>query len=372
MSVSRKEHYEVAILGGGPAGLTTALWLRRMGLVPIVLEGTRKTPHRYAESLPPECNPLLSSLGLWPDFRASGHLPSLGTCFAWGSSEVSFNDHLFHPQTCGWHLNRKRFDEMLTREATSQGVEIVSESRGLSIRHSRNGYQVRGTRAGVAFTVQARFLLDATGRSSVFARRMGRGLERLDSLVAVGGTFPTSELRESIGYTSVEARPEGWWYSAPLPGDKISVTLMTDADGVSQLGLSQPPTWFALCKRTHQIARRLEKIQPGWIPTVHPASVQRNEFCGDDWLTLGDSSFTCDPLSGQGLFKAMRGAEPAARAVAARLGGQANALQEYREQLEIAWQRHVTHRRELYQRERRWPHSPFWSRRHHPKTLPEA
>ena len=117
--------YDVAILGGGPAGCATALALRQQGISRIlVVESGFYQNIRVGESIPPDTRVLLEKLGIWSDFLKEEHEPCLGSCSSWGHDRLGYNDFLFNPHGNGWHLDRRRFDALLARKAEETGVTL--------------------------------------------------------------------------------------------------------------------------------------------------------------------------------------------------------------------------------------------------------
>src|SRR5688572_11234517 len=107
------ERFDVAIIGGGPAGTSSAIALARTGRSVAVLERSGYEEARIGETLPPEARVPLVRLGVWDRFLEQGHARSPGTASAWGREELEENDFIFNPFGNGWHLDRRRFDAML-------------------------------------------------------------------------------------------------------------------------------------------------------------------------------------------------------------------------------------------------------------------
>src|SRR5215207_9256946 len=111
--------HDVVILGGGPAGAAPSL------SVALVEQSSYDAP-RVGETLPPTVQSVLEQLGVWETFVGQGHVAAYGTCSAWGSDELFDNEFIYHPAGRGWHLDRRRFDRMLAREAAESGVTNYS------------------------------------------------------------------------------------------------------------------------------------------------------------------------------------------------------------------------------------------------------
>ncbi len=123
--------YDVAVLGGGPAGAATALELARRGRSVVLLEATRFDGPRVGETLPPEANPLLRRLGVWDAFLASGPLESPGIVSVWGSPRPSETDFIANRHGPGWHVDRNAFDALLCAAAADAGADVRTGTRAL-------------------------------------------------------------------------------------------------------------------------------------------------------------------------------------------------------------------------------------------------
>jgi flavin-dependent dehydrogenase len=120
--------WDVLVVGGGPAGTSTALELTRCGsLSVLVVERTDYDRPRIGETLSPAARGLLDHLRASAD--GDGHLPAYGTSAVWGSAELATRDFLMTPFGAGWHLDRRRFDERLAAAARESGAEVWRRSR---------------------------------------------------------------------------------------------------------------------------------------------------------------------------------------------------------------------------------------------------
>ena len=83
-----------------------------------------------------------------------------------------------------------------------------------------------------------------------------------------------------------------------------------------------------------------------------------------NWLLVGDAAMTWDPLSGQGICKALESGMRAARAIDRALDGETRSLEDYAQWTRDRFGSYLQSRAKYYRAERRWPDAPFWRRRH--------
>lgn len=358
----------VAVLGGGPAGLATALSLRRQrpDLSIAVLERSGYDRRRIGETLPPTVRPLLERLGAWPAFLADNHLPCRAAASAWDSDRLETKEFFDHPHNCGWHLDRRRFDATLARLAAKAGSRVISPARVHHCEPTPDGWRLTYQLADTPpRALETEFVVDATGRRSAFAQT--RGVKRItaDRLVGlvVFARFTGSAGRYDIG-TLVETVPEGWWYSAGLPGGELVTAFMTDADIVRQSGLKTADRWLAAASRTRHVFPRLARAEPTAPPAVVPAkSFRLDRFGGDRWLAVGDAASTFDPVSSHGIFKSLRSGIMASYAIRDHFEGRGPWLEKYDHLHANEYAEYQKTCASIYRREQRWPTSPFWHRR---------
>ena len=358
---------DVAIVGGGTAGAATALLLRkRTGLSVAILERAQAPGPCIGESISPQGRHLLNQLGVWSTFVQDAHIPSRGTCSYWGGATPGYNDYLWSPLGYGWHLDRRRFDSMLLREAVAQGAERLSSAQPWHWQpEPEGGYLLRRTGSGDSEGLRARFLVDATGyRASVAATRGARS-RLFDRGLGFYGSFSIAADAARDSHALVEACPEGWWYSALVPGGRIVVGLMGDGDSLRRLKRNRREVWLAMLRQAPMTWRRLSNCQVSDDSlTVLPANVALREPAhGSDWLAVGDAASTYDPLSSQGVLKALDSAAAAGEALAQASGGKPQALQAYGQRVSAQFQMHLRTRCFYYGQEKRWPEAIYWKNR---------
>ncbi len=364
-----RRRFDVAVVGGGPGGGATALTLRahEPRLSVVLLEASRYDAPRIGETLPPTSQALLENLGVWEAFLASEPGASHGTSSAWGGAGFRDNPFVLSARGPGWHIDRTRFDSLLAEQARRRGADLRLRSRVAGAERGPSGWRLRLAGGG---EIEARFLVDASGRGAWLARRLGARVRAEDRLVGFARFFTVPEPGESV--TLVEPFSEGWWYTAPLPDRRRVVALMTDADIARRLRAGSPEGWQERLDDTARVGPAVAGGAPAAPLLARSAASQRLEpVAGDDWIAVGDAASTIDPLSSQGMLKALRSGIFAAYAVADRLvHGESAGLERYEGYVARELAAHRRARARYYSEETRWPESIFWNRRREPYSSP--
>lgn len=344
------------VFGGGPAGAATALALARSGVSVAVVNRSRRGHPRIGETVPPTIIRPLAQLGVWNAFVADGHAPAPGTVVRWGADQPYENDFIVNPYGHGWHLDRCRFDAMLISAAGRAGAQIQDLPPGGRVEHDNRGWSMRFANRPY---LRAPFVIDATGRSARVAQRHGVTRHRVDRLIGLV-RFGTSAAAESR--TLLEACALGWWYAAALPDDRAVTALFTDADLLPVGAVQRDRWWTRALSRTRLVPEIMATTGASRIYAAAAPTGTLSSYTGRDWLAVGDAARTLDPLSGQGLTMALTSAIRAAETVLDPR--REAALDAFSRQTTEEHRIHLSTRLAYYRRENRWPHSPFWQRRH--------
>lgn len=366
MSVEREPASDVMIIGGGPAGCAAALTLRRYtSLTVTVAERGDYAQERVGESVSPGLLPLLDYLGVGKAFRAAEFQPAYAFTAAWGSGDVQDRDFLFSPQGHGWHLDRRQFDAGLAQAVDGHGACLLSDCQVVGVDRNDAEWRVHLDSSAGKSSVACRYLIDCTGRASRLARWVGARRTRLDHLVGLAG-YVAVKGRAPASVTLIETVPEGWWYTAPVPGNRIISVLMTDADLVQRHGLHQHDGWWAALQKAPHTMHRLQGERPASV-RAWPAQTQwLQPAAGAGWAAAGESAAAFDPLSAMGIGHAMSSGCQAARLAAAALAQPgANGHETYQRDISQHVANYLARKHAYYGMEQRFADHPFWQRRHH-------
>ena len=365
--------YDIIIIGGGCAGAATALSLIQQGIKNVaIIEKNDFLNPRVGETIQPPTSKLLKELGIWEQFLNEGHLPSYGVASAWGTNELTYADFIFRAQGKGWHLDRNQFDKMMLDHAEEKGVIVFSATRFKKSSWQDNKWILECD----TVKLNAKFVVDATGRANTFAKQQGSNKILFDDLHGIYTYWnqPKNALKKfGTTHTLVESGENGWWYSALLPNNVLAVAFMTDTNEIKTQGLKQTDTYLKQLKNAPHTSKRVNNHKLQSLPAIKVAtSYELDNITGDHWLAVGDCASTQDPLSSYGIHKALLNGIEAGKSISAVFKGDNTLINEYGLTINKGFENYLAIRYKYYRMERRWSEHHFWKSRQqlisiHPK-----
>lgn len=178
--------FDACVMGAGPAGLAVAMRLAAAGRDVIICDQATGRSRWGGETFAGAIRGPLSELGCWEGFERARHVAGYERQCAWGG-EPRAENALFQPQGPLWHVDRDRFDADLRRAAHDRGVVFERYRKLESVRVDGGPWTVALNGGRV---VEARYLVDATGRRRVLGRRLGARIQSHDRLVGLTARWP--------------------------------------------------------------------------------------------------------------------------------------------------------------------------------------
>jgi flavin-dependent dehydrogenase len=362
--------YSVLIVGGGPAGLATAIELAGRGLSALVVERSNYDDVRVGEHLQPSAVLQLRAIASRSSLPLAAHAASAGVEAYWGSQAPSYMDYFFHPGQHGLNLSRPRFDADLARACELSGATVLRSATLTRALRTEAGWEVEIAMDGAVRNGLVSVIVDATGRAATFARSQGAKVRAHDRQVAVVA-FEDDASNGTKSHSLVETAEIGWWYRAAIGLTRSVCMLVTDDDLLPRGARCDLNGWWLdQLHRTVQSARRVREqrvrdLGRSLCLVVRSARSQCIEPpCGTGWLAVGDAAMAFDPMASQGIAKALNHGKRAAADIAAHLADDVPFPERLALDLGREYAAYRATRAGYYRIETRWPRSTFWKRRH--------
>lgn len=317
--------YDVAVVGGGPAGSAAATALADGGARVALFEREVFPRFHVGESLMPATMLLLDRLGVRDAMERAGFQVKYGASFhdlAQGRGQTFYflPDMPWPDYT--FQVTRAEFDAILLDNARKHGVEVFQPALVEDVQLDDDGVTVHATGAA-ARTLRARMLVDASGRDSFLATRVGRR-ERIPNLgkVALFAHFrgATRASGKAEGNIRIYVMERGWFWWIPLARDVTSVGAVLHARTVKAWRGGMDELFATVVRECPTVAEQLsgaERITP--VHRVANFAYRNTPVVGDRFIAVGDAITFVDPVFSGGVFIALHSGVQAADAVLAAL-----------------------------------------------------
>jgi flavin-dependent dehydrogenase len=319
--------YDVAIIGGGPAGSTAAALLARAGRRVIVLERERFPRFHIGESLLPSLSSIFERLGVRQKMdsmfmrKYGGEIAA-----ACGTRDVRFyfkdgfrsrNDHAYQ-------VSRAEFDQMLLENARVNGAEVREETAVVKLSLGKEQVTLETSSASQqTATVTARYLIDCSGRQTIVGNllKLKRSYQNLQKF-SIFAHYENVDRPEGIDGTLIRMIRglNHWIWMIPLTPTKMSVGLVMDTAVFRAQKISPQEMLERSIDEQPLISERMLRSER--VTSVQSAgdySYRNTQLYGARFLLAGDAAAFIDPVFSSGVYFAMMSAEKAADTVEAIL-----------------------------------------------------
>jgi geranylgeranyl reductase family protein len=322
------DKFDVAIVGAGPAGTAAAILLARRGHA-VALVDKEQFPREKlcGDFINPSNWPTLEQLGVTRQLFVQDH--EIVTTFRitadTGAVAESALSSIDGAAVFGLGLRRFFFDQILLKKAQDEGVRTLLGCRIKALQRQADGWHVGYGLGESLGELNARVLIGADGRNSWVAHRLG-----MSSRVARGGGRIGFQLRlkyaQSLpGRVEIHLFPGGYAGVLGLGDGTINLCLAADQRRLGER-VGGPVSIDALLEahlpRNPHLKEILRWSEPmGAARSTYPVYFPPRRSVGDAVVLIGDAAQVSEPVSGEGIFFAMRSAVIAAATVDQALRG---------------------------------------------------
>lgn len=316
------EQCDVVVIGGGPGGSTAATLLARKGYKVIALEKAHHPRFHIGESLLPMNLPILERLGVLDKVRTMGVFKP-GADFE-ADNERGYNTYAFaravgKSPPHAYQVWRQDFDKMLYDHARDSGADAREGHEVLRVeqRDSRETWIDVKTDDGAEYAIQARYVVDASGRDALMSSKLKLRRKNAEhQSAAIFGHFRGAVRREGedAGNISIYSFEHGWMWMIPLPDGVMSVGAVCRPEYLKQRKGRNVEFLYETLQHSPALWRRLEQAElvDDEIRVTGNYSYDSTCMGGPGWILVGDAFAFLDPVFSSGVYLAMSGAEKAA------------------------------------------------------------
>ncbi|RMH14517.1 MAG: NAD(P)/FAD-dependent oxidoreductase [Planctomycetota bacterium] len=326
MSESDNGMWDVAIIGGGPAGstLSTLLLKYNPNLRVLVLEKEKFPREHVGESQLPVISGILDEMGVWDKVEAANFPIKLGATYTWGRDAEVWNFDFFPAEEfvdeprpakfegqrrhTAFQVERSIYDDILLRHAEEMGAQVREETMVRKIHHE--GDRVTGLELDTGEMVTARHYVDGSGHVAILRRAMGVEVDAPKALrnIAIWDYWNNAKWKIEIGVggTRVQVRslPYGWIWFIPLSPTRASVGFICPTDYYKQRGLTPKELYHEALSQQPEISSLLSEATSA--TNDQPLSTKNwshlaDRLVGENWWLCGEAAGFADPILAAGL-----------------------------------------------------------------------
>ncbi len=313
--------FDVAVVGAGPAGSSTAITLAQRGYqVGLLDRAVFPRDKLCGDFLNPINRPVLDNLQVGHDLLSLPHtkVSSFRISAADGAEAISVLP-VEGERQFGLGLRRFHLDHALLKQAKRAGVSVNEGVKLTTLVRESSGWRLEMDRGGDRVSVGAKLLVGADGRNSWVARQLGMASAPPKRTAAVGFEV---QLRGVPGVRgSVEIHQFAGGYAGLVRVDEETVNLCLT---VNRTLLGRSTSFESLrgqfLRRNPVLDELLCASEPNSsLRSVSPVYFPARRCFGDGFLLVGDAARVTEPVTGEGIYLALRSGQLAGTTLAAAL-----------------------------------------------------
>ena len=306
---------DVAVIGGGPAGLAAAIAIAQSGAKTALV--ARRSPYadNRTTALLGGSIDFLQALEVWP--RCQGKAAELrimrlvdDTGRLIRAPEVRFSCDEIGLDVFGYNIENRVLVTALEECAAALSNLTRFDYEAAAISAAEDTVAIELTNAG---SLSARLVIGADGRHSLCREAAGISVRRRE-LDQAALTFNVGHSRPHQNMSTEFHTPQGPCVFVPLPGDRSSVVWVCEPKQAERLmGLNDDELSETIEARSHSILGKMQ-VEPG--RNRFPLAIEQPaQFAKARIALVGEAAHVLPPIGAQGLNMGLRDAADIAEVV---------------------------------------------------------
>ncbi len=322
---------QICIIGAGPAGATTSIFLSKMGIDHVIVDasefprdkicgdGLDLNVVRVLNHIDPAI--VQQELTQKNNYTAS---EGMRIILPNGSKinlmrNKSKHQHPLDAKPIFFVAKRGTFDNLLVEKIDRKSADLHLGTRIEKIEKTGNTWKLEGRNKTGTITIETTFLIGADGDHSVVLKHLGeRKIDRDNYAGAVRQYWKGVEgIHEDklIDVYFPKSLPLSYFWIFPLPNGEANVGFGMASNYIARKNINVRKAFAELIKTDPLLVERFKNAEPketikGW---GIPMSGNKRKAHGDGWLLVGDAASIVCPTSGEGVGSGMLSAYTAAK-----------------------------------------------------------
>lgn len=347
-----RDHYDVVIIGGGPAGSAMGSYLAKSGISALILERELFPREHVGESLVPSSTRVFHELGFLPKMEAAGFPHKYGAAWTSPISAKTFNDRVHYDsefdvdwkslwptedksedvgvdvqfsersqggvnQPYTYHVDRGRMDHLLLDHACELGADALQGTKVTEVEFlpGAAGAVVKARQGEKDLEFKCRLVADASGRHTFLGRKQGLTVkDPVFDQYAVHSWFKnldrgSNAAKSEFIFIHFLPTKDSWVWQIPISDDITSVGVVSQKRYAIDRKVDRDEFFWSFVDERPDLARRLraaQRTRPFKVEADY--SYAMSEICGDNFVLIGDAARFVDPIFSTGVSIALNSA----------------------------------------------------------------